>query len=123
MNLQGFPNFQNTPVTYRYSLETQYNLGRSWVASVGYQGSQSRNYSIQLPLHLVNFANRNPRVNALAWFTNAASANYNALLTQVQHRFSKSFTLDFQYRYSRTRDQGAYSDDVNMLFRGDVNNF
>lgn len=107
VNLQGFPSYQNTPVTYRYSLDTQYDLGHNWVATLGYQGSQSRNYSRQLPLNLIYYANQNPRVNSLAWFTNDASAHYNALLTEIQHRFSRSFTIDFQYRLSRTTDQGS----------------
>jgi hypothetical protein len=120
VNLQGFPSFQNTPVTYRYSLDAQYDLGHNWMASVGYQGSQSRNYSAQIPLNLVYYANPNPRVNTLAWFENDAAANYNALLTEIQHRFSKSFTIDFQYRFSRTRDQGS-QDYYTDLYPFDLN--
>jgi hypothetical protein len=120
VNLQGFPSFQNTPTTYRYSLDAQYDLGRNWVASLGYQGSQSRNYSRQIPMHLVYFANPNPRVNTLAWFVNDASANYNAMLAQVTSRFSKSFTIDFQYRWSRTWDQGS-RDYYTDLYPFDIN--
>lgn len=113
VNLTGFPESQATPVTYRYSMDAQYNLRGSWVATVGYQGSQSRNYSRQRNLSLNYYPNLNPRVNRLAWFSNDAAAHYNALLTQVQHRFSRSFTLDAQYRLSRSTDQGSqdyYSD-------------
>jgi hypothetical protein len=107
VNLQGFPSFQKTPVTYRYSFDAQYDLGYNWVASLGYSGSQSRNYSRQTPLNLIYPNNLNPRVNSIAWFSNDASAHYNALLTQVQHRFSSAFTVDFQYQLSRTTDQGS----------------
>jgi hypothetical protein len=120
VNLQGFPNVQNTPVTYRYSLDAQYELGRNWVASLGYQGSQSRNYSVQLPLNLIYYANRNPRVNSLAWFVNEAAAHHNAMLAEIQHRFSKSFTIDFQYQLSRTTDQGS-QDYYTDLYPFDLN--
>src|SRR5262249_31881346 len=36
-----------------------------------------------------------------------AAAHYNAVLTELQHRFSTSFSVDFQYRLSRTTDQGS----------------
>jgi hypothetical protein len=120
VNLQGFPNVQNTPITYRYSVEAQYDLGHNWVASLGYQGSQSHNYSRQIPQHLIYYANPNPRVATLAWFTNDASAHYNALLAEIQHRFSRTFTVDFQYRLSRTTDQGS-QDYYTDLYPFDLN--
>ena len=107
VNLQGVPARLNTPVTYRYSVDAQYDLGHNWAASAGYSGSQSRNYSRQIPLNLIYYPSLNPRVNSLAWFTNDASAHYNALLTELQHRFSSSFTVDFQYQLARTTDQGS----------------
>src|SRR5258708_23999567 len=107
VTLHGFPDRQNTPVTSRYSFDAQYDLGHNWAASAGYSGSQSRNYSRQIPLTLIYYPNLNARVNSLAWFTNDASAHYNALLTELQHRFSNSFTVDFQYQLARTTDQGS----------------
>src|SRR5262249_15555853 len=82
-------------------------LGHNWVASLGYQGSQTRNYARAIRLDLIDFANRNPRVNTFTWYVNDAAAHYNALLTEIQHRFSASFSVDAQYRLSRTRDQGS----------------
>lgn len=107
VTLNGFPDEQNTPTTYRFSVDVQYDLGRNWVATAGYQGSQTRNYSRQRNLNLIYYPNLNPRVNRLFWYSNDASAHYNALLTQIQHRFSSQFTLDVQYRYSRNTDQGS----------------
>lgn len=107
VNLNGFPEEQNTPITYRYSFDAQYNFARNWVASLGYTGSQSRNYSRQRNLSVTNYPNLNPRVNRLFWFSNDAAAHYNALLTQVQRRFSSTFTIDAQYRLSRNTDQGS----------------
>src|SRR5258708_6172666 len=107
ITLQGFPDNQNTPTTYRYSLDAQYDIGRNWVAVIGYQGSQTRNYSRQRDLNLIYYPDLNPRVNRLFWFSNDAAAHYNALLTQITHRFSNQFTVDAQYRLSRNTDQGS----------------
>lgn len=107
VTLQGFPEKQNTPTTYRYSVDVQYDLGGNWMAMVGYQGSKTNNYSRQRNLNLIYYPDLNPRVNRLFWFSNDASAHYNALLTQVTHRFSRQFTIDAQYRLSRNIDQGS----------------
>jgi opacity protein-like surface antigen len=107
VNLVGFPTTLHTPVTYRYSADAQYDLGHSWMASLGYQGSQSRNYARAVRLDLLYFDVRNPRVNNFTEYPNDAKAHYNALLAGVQHRFSKSFSVDGQYRFSRTTDQGS----------------
>src|SRR5262245_43885715 len=42
---QGVPNNLATPITYRCSLLTQYDMGHQWVLTVGYQGSLSRHYT------------------------------------------------------------------------------
>jgi hypothetical protein len=46
-------------------------------------------------------------VNRLFWFSNDAAAHYNALLTEISHRFSSQFTIDVQYRFSKNIDQGS----------------
>jgi hypothetical protein len=107
VTLNGFPTVQPTPVTYRYSLDLQYDLGHRWMASLGYQGSQTRHYSRQRDLNIIFYPNLNPRVNRLYYFTNDANAHYNALLAEIQHRFSSLFTIDAQYRFSRNTDQGS----------------
>jgi hypothetical protein len=107
VTLNGFPGEQPTPVTYRYSLDLQYDLGHNWMASLGYQGSQTRHYARQRDLNIIFYPNLNPRVNRLFWFSNDANAHYNALLAEIQHRFSRQFTIDAQYRFSRNTDQGS----------------
>lgn len=107
IDLTGYPGFMPSTVTYRYSFDAQYDLGRNWVASVGYQGSQSRHYTRQTNLNFLLFPNLNPRVRNMSWFTNDANAHYNALLTQVRRRISNTFEVDAQYRYSRNIDQGT----------------
>ncbi len=107
LTLFGFPLAQKNPATYRYSLDAQYEVVKGWVASVGYQGSQSRHLSIRRDLNLLYYPSLNPRVNRLYWTTNEANSSYNALLTQLQRRFGRTFTVDAQYRLSRITDEGS----------------
>jgi len=95
-----------TPVVYRYSLETQYNFVGNWVAKLGYQGSLSRHYTFQNNENLV-FAPLNPAVRSLSFFSNEANGTYNAMLAELEHRFSQSFQVDVQYRWSHAIDDAS----------------
>jgi len=106
VDLTGFPTNLPTPVTYRYSLESQYDLGGNWVSKVGYQGSLSRHLTIQNDLNL-HYSPLNPQITRLFYFSNEANASYNALLAEVEKRFSHNFQVDFQYRWSHTIDDGS----------------
>src|ERR1039457_2597176 len=78
------------------------------MATIGYSGSQTRHYTLQSNLNYVYYtAGLNPMVNSMDWYSNDANAHYNALLTEVQHRFSSLFEIDFQYRLSRNIDDGT----------------
>jgi hypothetical protein len=95
-----------TPLVYRYSFDTETDLGGNWVAKLGYQGSLSRHYSIQNNLNLL-YSPLNPNVQTLNYFFNDANSSYNALLTELEHRFARSFQIDVQYRWSHTIDDGS----------------
>jgi hypothetical protein len=108
VTLNALPENLVTPRTYRFSLDTDYDLGGNWVAKLGYQGSLSRHLTIQNNLNLL-YAPLNPRVQKLYWFYNSANANYNALLAEIQHRFANTFQIDMQYRWSKAIDEGSNS--------------
>lgn len=105
----GFPSVLPTTYTYRYSLDMQYDLGHQWVATLGYQGSTSHHLTRQYNLNQLyaNFIPLNPNVNNVDFYANDANSNFNALLTEVRHRFSRSFELDGQYRWSKSMDHGS----------------
>jgi hypothetical protein len=114
VSVTGFPSRYPTPYTYHYSLETQYDLGRNWVATIGYQGSMSRHLTRQYNLNLIYGAQGfalNPVVNNLDYYAQDGNANSNALLTELKHTFSRSFEMDTQYRWSKSIDNesGPYS--------------
>ena len=108
VTLTGFPSFLPTPYTYRYSLLVQGDLGRSWIATLGYQGSASHHLTrLQNNLN-IQYLPINPAVQQYAFFTNDASGDYNALLTEIQHHFSRTFELDAQYTWGRSMDDASY---------------
>ncbi|MBV8828710.1 MAG: TonB-dependent receptor [Acidobacteriaceae bacterium] len=106
VTINGFP--QNLPTTYtfRYSLDTQYDLGGNWVAKLGYQGSSTRHYARQNNLNLI-YQPLNPQIQTLYYFTNDANSSYNAMLAELEHRFAHNFQMDFQYRWAHAIDVGS----------------
>jgi hypothetical protein len=106
LDISAFPQFMPTPRTYRYSLDSQYDLGGNWVAKLGYQGSLSRHLTIENNLNLL-YTPLNAQVAHLYYYTNDANASYNAMLTELEHRFAKTFQIDLQYRWSHTIDDGS----------------
>jgi hypothetical protein len=109
------------PTTYveHFSLDTEYQLGKQLVASLGYEGSVSR--------HLINHQTPNSAavvagipLNSLVpngggdYWTNEGMANNNALLAELKHPFSHHFSLDGQYMWAKSMDtdgSGPYYED------------
>jgi hypothetical protein len=91
-----------TPYTYHYSLEGQYDLGHSWVAALGYQGSGSRKYPRTLNYSLLY--QPNPHLGIVNLFQSDVNANYNAMLARITHRFSRGLEFNANYRWSKSMD-------------------
>src|SRR5205085_5863944 len=96
--------------TYHYTFGGEYDLGHQWVASLGYQGSSTRHetehYNLYNPGSAAGFL-LNPRVSGVIYYADDGSAHFNALLLELKHTFSQSFSLDTQYRLSHTMDTGG----------------
>jgi hypothetical protein len=109
-DLTAFPNDEPTTYEMHYSLDTQYDLGNKWVATVGYQGSQTRHLTIHYNLYnpaSVAGIMFNPLVHGVTFYGNDGNASFNAFLLEAKHTFSESFLLDAQYRLSHTLDPGS----------------
>ena len=103
IDLTGFPSSWPDTRTYRYSLETQYELGRQWVATLGYQGTASRHLTRQYNLNVLLGAQGvafNPVVQHVDWYDEGGVANFNALLGELRHQFGHSFQFNAQYRWA-----------------------
>jgi hypothetical protein len=111
IDLTGFPSSWPDTRTYRYSLETQYELGHEWVATLGYQGTKSahltRQYNLALFLAATQGLAFNPVVEHVDWYDNGGRSNFNALLAEVRHQFGHSFQMNTQYRWSKSMDSGS----------------
>lgn len=108
--LTAFPASIPTQYTYHYSLDTQTQIGRDWVATLGYQGSTSRHMITQENLNAFADAFNipfNPAVNVLDYFNNEGNANYNAMIATLRHPFSRSFMAEAQYTWSKSMDDGS----------------
>jgi carboxypeptidase family protein len=110
VSLTGYPATWPTTYSYHFTLGAEYDLGHQWVASLGYQGSTTRHLTQQYNLYNVAGAHGlafNPVVTGVDWYSNDGSARFNALLAELHHRFSRSFELDTQYRFSSSLDTGS----------------
>jgi hypothetical protein len=107
ISLEVFPRNLVTPYTYRYSLETQYDLGHGMIATVGYQGSNTHHLLRWDYDGQVQFPIQNPQIQGVNYFNDDVDANYNALLTEFQKRMAHGFQIDAQYTWSRAMDEAS----------------
>ncbi|HVJ09053.1 MAG TPA: TonB-dependent receptor [Acidisarcina sp.] len=114
LNVTGIPRNLPTTYNYRYSLQTQYDVGHQWVATLGYQGSLGRHLPLQVNLNAVYAGNvlagqvmYNPRLNYIDWYENTGASNFNALMAEMHHQFAHTYEVDAQYRWSKSMDDGS----------------
>ena len=103
VEIWGAPQNMATPYIYNYSLDFQQELPWNMVLDVGYSGSESRKL-----LRIVNqdfvFNNANPHANPVYFPSTSASGNYNALLANLNRRFSNGLQFFGKYRWSKSMD-------------------
>lgn len=107
IEIYGTPFNLPTAYVYRYSLEGQYELPLKLTATLGYQGSNSKNFVRIVPEHLVQ-PTTNPSFFAVYFARPDISANYNALLARLQRRFANGVQFDVNYRFSKSLDTYSY---------------
>ena len=108
--LSIFPNTLPTMRVYHYSLDTQYDLGHDFVASLGYEGSLSRDiFFHENPLAVpatLGYA-LNPQIGGGDYWGVNGRGNYNAMLAELKHRFSSQFQADTQFTWSKCMDTSS----------------
>jgi hypothetical protein len=102
-NPQNMPN----PYVYLYSLQIQRNLPKNWMATIGYQGSSSHKLLRIVDLRYF-YATQNPDINNVYVPTPDVNANFNALNTQLEHRFTHGFLVSALYTYSKSIDELSF---------------
>ncbi len=103
-NVYANPLNSPVPYVYLYSLQVQYALPRSWIAIVGYQGSSSHDL-LRIQNLQYFYPQPSPLIGAVFNFTPDTTANYNALVTELEHRFGHGFQATVNYTYSKSLDE------------------
>jgi len=105
-----FPSTLPTMRVHHYSFDMQYDVGHNYVASLGYQGSLSRDtFFHQNPLAVpatLGYA-LNPQINGGDYWGVNGHANYNAMLAELKHQLSHQFMADVQYTWSKSNDTSS----------------
>jgi hypothetical protein len=112
----GFQSNPKTITNYHYSLDTEYQMPFDMVATLGYQGSESRHLLVQSNFNAIAAAQGialNPSVNNLDYYANTGTSNYNALIATLRHDFNHHFNAEAQYTWAKAMDEnsGPYEED------------
>jgi hypothetical protein len=112
----GYQSNPKTITNYHYSLDVEYQFPFEMVASLGYQGSESRHLLVQSNFNAIAAANGmalNPIVNFLDYYANTGTGNYNAMIATLKHTFSHQFNIEAQYTWAKAMDEnsGPYQED------------
>lgn len=108
--ITGFPHSPNTITAYHYSLGFEYQLPHDMVATLGYQGSATRNLITQYNYNVLAGAEGhalNPKVNYLDYYDNRATSNYNGMIATLTHNFAHGFQVEGQYTWAKSMDEGS----------------
>ena len=92
---------------YRYSLEGQYQLPAKMVGTLGYQGSQGRNFVRINRLRILS-PDRNPNLAGVYFASPDVNSSYNAMIARLQGRLLDQFSFDTNYRWSKSIDTASY---------------
>ncbi|MGI0086161.1 MAG: TonB-dependent receptor domain-containing protein, partial [Nitrososphaerales archaeon] len=110
VNVSIFPNNLPTMRVHHYSLESEYDLGHEFVASLGYEGSLSRDIYFHENPNAVPAAlgyTLNPQIGGGDYWGVSGRGNYNALLAELKHRFSQNFSADAQFTWAKSMDTSS----------------
>ncbi len=108
----------NPTIKTQYSASWFFNLQREltagWIAEVGYVGTRGVN------LERIDDVNRfagdladgredriNPNFGQLVYVTNGVNSSYNAMTAELRHKFSRGFSLQTNYRWSKWLDTAS----------------
>lgn len=110
VNVAIFPNTLPTMRVHHYSLDAQYDLGYKFVASLGYQGTLSRNIYFHENPNATPAAlgfNLNPQIGGGDYWSVLGHGNYNAMLAELKHDFGRQFMADAQFVWAKSMDTGS----------------
>jgi len=108
--LTAFQSNPKTIATYHYSLQEEYTLPYNSVFTLGYVGEQGRHEIIQSNFNVIAMGNGipiNPASNYIDYYANNGESNYNAMVVTLAHNFADNFSLQGQYTWGKSMDEGS----------------
>jgi hypothetical protein len=109
VEIYGLDPDMSTPMTYRYSLEAQYELPYKLVGTLAYQGSRNENFVRIEPLHLTLPADQvSGTFLPVFWGFGDVFGYYNGMNARLQRRFTNGFQFDLNYRFSKGLDTVSF---------------
>jgi hypothetical protein len=132
VNISLFPTDLPTMMVHHYSVDMEDELGHNLIATLGYMGSLSRNIFFHENPNAVPAAlgyTLNPQIGGGDYWNVDGRANYNALLAELKHQFSRQFMADAQFTWAKSMDTSSgpyfeqdYPYDLNLDYgRSDYN--
>jgi Carboxypeptidase regulatory-like domain len=132
VNVAMFPTNLPTMRVHHWSVQGEYDLGHDLVASLGYQGSASRDIFFHENPNAQPAAlgyTLNPQIGGGDYWGVQGWGNYNAMLAELKHRFAHQFMADAQFTWSKSMDTSSgpyfeqpYPYDLNLDYgRSDYN--
>jgi hypothetical protein len=110
VNVSIFPNTLPTMHVHHYSLDTEYDLGHAFVATLGYEGTLTRNIYFHQNPNATPAAlgyTLNPQIGGGDYWAVNGHGNYNALMAELKHQFSRQFMLDAQFNWAKSLDTSS----------------
>lgn len=105
VEIYGSPKELPNAYVYRYSLEGQYELPMNIVGTLGYQGSKGSRFVRILPLHqFFSGGAASPTFRTVFFASPDVNTSYNALNAGLKKRFSRTFDLNVNYKFSKSLD-------------------
>jgi Carboxypeptidase regulatory-like domain len=110
VNVGIFPSNFPTQRTHHYSLDSEYDFGHHLIASLGYQGSLTRDSYFHQNPNATPAAlgyQLNPQIGGGDNWAANGRGNYNALLAEARHDFSHQFMAEAQFTWAKSLDTSS----------------
>jgi hypothetical protein len=107
----AYPGSIPTKYSTHYSLEVDYTVGPQWVATLGYEGSETRHTIAEIrnynAVAAIQGLAMNPLLPDVDYYANGGSGNNNSMLAEMKHQFAHHFSADAQFMWARSMDNAT----------------
>ncbi|HWT01088.1 MAG TPA: carboxypeptidase regulatory-like domain-containing protein [Pyrinomonadaceae bacterium] len=102
------------PIIYRFSADAEYEMGKGFIVSLGFQGSRGRSLPRPVPYNLL--VPDSPNFGGVTLLLTDARSNFNAMLVEARRRFSNNFQFAAEYRLASSKDTCSSDHDCRATY-------